>query len=168
MGEGEWFMGNGSWFMEKEGSGSMRIERVEDMRVFQVFYEMAVAIEKVTRQFGPDFRWLRTQVLRSSESVCANMTEAFYSQYSTEYLQGLHRCRREARETLLHLRYAKDSGNLADDVHHRLEAQGEDALQQLAAVISSIERKIQERGKAKPGVSLAREEEQNYHIPHQP
>ena len=146
----------------------MKIERVEDMRVFQAFYELAIAVERVTRPFGPDFRWLRSQVLRSSESVCANMTEAFYSQYSTEYLQGLHRCRREARETLLHLRYAKDSGNLTDEVHRELEAKGEDALQQLGAVIGSIERKIQERGRAKPGSAMVKEEEGDYHTPHSP
>lgn len=158
-------MVDGLWLMMNT-EPPRKIARVEDMPVFKLFYELAIEIEKVTRPFGPDFRWLRTQVLRSSESVCANMTEAFYSQYSTEYLQGLHRCRREARETLLHLRYAKDSGNVTDEIHRDLEAKGEEALQQLAAVIGSIERKIQDRGKAKPG--LIKETEGEYQIRHEP
>ena len=36
------------------------------------------------------------------------MTEGFYAQYSTEYLHSLFRCRREARETVTHIRYACD------------------------------------------------------------
>jgi four helix bundle protein len=134
-----------------------KIERVEEMPVFQRFHELAVEIEKATRGFRPDFRWLRVQVLRSSESVCANMTEGFYSQYSTEYLQALHRCRREARETLAHLRYAADTGNLPAQLLGDLHGKNEDALQQLAAVIASIERKLNERGKAKPGASVVKE-----------
>ncbi len=49
------------------------------MRVYQLFYALALDIEKETRGFGTDFRWLRGQMLRSSESACANMTEGFYS-----------------------------------------------------------------------------------------
>ncbi|MCK4640133.1 MAG: four helix bundle protein [Candidatus Marinimicrobia bacterium] len=58
---------------------------------------MALEVEKISRDYGYDFRWLRIQLLRASESVCANMTEGFYSQYSTEYLHSLFYCRREAR-----------------------------------------------------------------------
>jgi four helix bundle protein len=69
-----------------------KIQNVEQMPVYQAFLALALEAEKVTRNCGPDFRWLRVQMLRSSESVCANMTEGFYSQYSTEYLQALYRC----------------------------------------------------------------------------
>jgi len=147
-----------------------KVERVEDMRVFQIFYQLALEIEKATRSFGADFRWLRGQVLRSSESVCSNMTEGFYSQYSTEYLQALYRCRREARETVLHLRYARDTGNLSDTVFTQFELQSEDGLQQLSGLLASIDRKIQDRGKAKPGAPLVKETESEYLQPinHQP
>jgi four helix bundle protein len=63
-----------------------KIERVEDMPVFRACFALALSIEKDSRAFAVDFKWLRGQMLRSSESVCANMTEGFYSQYSTEYL----------------------------------------------------------------------------------
>ena len=139
-----------------------KIERVEQMPVFQAFYKLALEIEKTTRNLGPGFRWLRGQLLRSSESVCANMTEGFYSQYSTEYLQALYRCRREARETLTHLRYAGDTGNLAAPLLCDFQEKVEDGLQQLAAVVASIERKIRDRGKAKPGAVLVREDEATY------
>jgi len=56
------------------------IERVEDMPVYRLFFTLAQEVELTTRGVGPDFRWLRVQVLRSSESVCANMTEGFYAQ----------------------------------------------------------------------------------------
>lgn len=141
-----------------------KIERVEQMPVFEAFYQLAIEIEKATRDLGADFRWLRGQLLRSSESVCANMTEGFYSQYSTEYLQALYRCRREARETLTHLRYARDTGNLAAQLLNDFQKEGEDGLQQLTAVIASIERKIRDSGKAKPAPLLVKEDDFDYSL----
>jgi hypothetical protein len=43
------------------------------------------------------------------------MTEGFYSQYSTEYLQALYRCRREGQETITHVRYAMAIKQLPDE-----------------------------------------------------
>jgi four helix bundle protein len=56
-----------------------KIERVEKMPDFQACMALTLSIEKNSRAFAPDFKWLRSQMLRSSESVCANMTEGFYS-----------------------------------------------------------------------------------------
>ena len=132
---------------------SGKIKRVEDMPVYQAFYGLALEIEKSTRNYAPDFRWLRNQTLRSSESVCANMTEGFYAQYSTEYVHDLYRCRREARETVVHLNYARDTGILSE-VAVALRDRYEDAMHQLTNLITSIERKIQCRGKSKPEIPV--------------
>jgi len=128
-----------------------RIDRVEQMPVYQGLYALAIRVETLTRSFGPDFRWLRNQVLRSSESVCANFTEGFYSQYSTEDLQSMFRSRREARETMTHLCYARDVGCMASASVEELCAAYEDGLRQLNAVIASVERKILSCGKGRPG-----------------
>ena len=128
----------------------MSIRRVEDMPVYQVLFALAVRSEKVTRNFGPDFRWLREQMLRSSESACANMTEGFYSQYTTEYRQCLFRSRREARETVTHLQYAVAVKQLAHESGQAIAAEYDDALEQLAKLIASIESKLRRAGKAKP------------------
>ena len=128
-----------------------KIEKVEDLAVYQAFFDLALEVEKATRGCAPDFRWLRGQSLRSSESVCANLTEGFYSQYSTEYLQALYRCRREARETMTHLRYAMKVGQLSDTIGAQMLGGYTEAVKQLAKLIASIERKIQERGKSKGG-----------------
>jgi four helix bundle protein len=140
------------------------IRDVEQMPVFQSFAQLALGVEKDTRGFGPDFRWLRVQCLRSSESVCANMAEGFYSQYSTEYLQGLYRSRREARETVYHVRYALGVGQLENDTARELISAYEAACVQLANVITSIERKISQRGKAKDMPSVVREELGEYEV----
>lgn len=126
------------------------VTRVEDMPVFRLFYALALSVEKYTREYPRDFDWLRGQMLRSSESVSANMTEGFYSQYSTEYLQSLFRCRREAGETQTHLRYALDVAILERTTGDRLLSGYEDAIQQLGMLIASIERKIARVGKSKP------------------
>ena len=131
--------------MAKDG----KIERVEDMSVFRAFFDLALAVEELTRRCDPEFRWLRSQVLRSSESVCANMTEGFYSQYSTEYLQALYRCRREGHETVTHLQYAVSVKLLAQDSVSTISKRYSDALKQLSNLITSIERKIRQRGKTK-------------------
>jgi four helix bundle protein len=138
------------------------IERVEDMPVYQLFFALAQEVEQVTRDFGPDFRWLRVQILRSSESVCANLTEGFYAQYSTEYLQALFRCRREGRETTTHLKYGEAVRQLSAETTASLLSRYEEAFRQLANLIASIERKIQERGKGKPGSSVLKEDEVEY------
>jgi four helix bundle protein len=144
------------------GGGEMR---VEEMPVYQLFYDLALRVERDTRDYGPDFRWLRNQSLRASESVCGNMTEGFYAQYSTEYLQSLFRCRREGRETTTHVSYGKDVGQLSQETAASLLAGYEEALQQLASLIASIERKIEARGKSKPSVGYVREDQDAYGSP---
>ena len=137
-----------------------KITNVEDMPVFRAFYELALRVELLSRNYGSDFRWLRIQGLRSSESVCANLTEGFYYQYSTEYVQALHRSRREARETVLHLRYGVNVGQIASAEAADLLREYDGALRQLGGLIASIERKALERGKTKPGWGAVREDEE--------
>ena len=138
------------------------IARVEDMPVYRLFFALAQEVEQATRNLGPDFRWLRVQVLRSSESVCANLTEGFYAQYSTEYLQSLFRSRREGRETTTHLKYGEAVQQLSAETTASLLNRYEDAFRQLANLIASIERKMQERGKGKPGSDMLKEDEAEY------
>jgi four helix bundle protein len=149
-------MADGGWEMNAQ-----KIRTVEQMPVYQAFLGLALDIEKTSRDCGPDFRWLRVQILRSSESVCANMAEGFYSQYSTEYLQALYRCRREARETMTHLQYAATIQVMRAEVVANIQAHYEETLRQLANLMASIDRKIQERGKAKPG-GLLKESNASY------
>ena len=134
------------------------------MPVYQLFWQLALEVEAATRCFGPDFRWLRVQCLRSSESVCANMTEGFYSQYSTEYLQNLYRCRREARETMGHIRYAVATKQLTQTAAEGILHRYEEGCLQLTNLIGSIERKIGERGKSKSYPSTIRESPCEYDI----
>lgn len=147
---------------------SRKIQQVEDMPVYQLFYKLTLEVEEVTRHYGPDFRCLRGQSLRSSESVCANMTEGFYSQYSTEYLQSLYRCRREAHEVMTHIRYARDVRQLPAEKADALIAHYMDGCQQINNLIASIERKARLRGKSKPSFSGVKEELDSYEAVHEP
>jgi hypothetical protein len=76
-------------------------------------------------------------------------------------VQSLYRSRREARETMTHLTYARDVQQLAPTVFQNLDVRFREALRQLNLLIGSIERKITEKGKGKPGVML-REDEAEY------
>lgn len=157
--------GQGSMVNGRRRDALEQIRQVEQMPVFSLFYELALGVEKATRDAGRDFRWLRIQCLRSSESVCANMTEGFYSQYSTEYLQALYRCRREAHETRLHIKYAIDTGQISDSEGKRLLKDYEKAVAQLGGLIGSIERKITDYEKAKSQPGLVREDLGEYGLP---
>ncbi|MBM4044037.1 MAG: four helix bundle protein, partial [Planctomycetes bacterium] len=141
-----------------------KITRVEDMPVYRESMELAIALERETRSFRQDFRWLRTQVLKSSESVPTNMTEGFYSQYSTEYLQAQYRCRREGRETQSHLHYAERTGQMVSQTARQFMSRYEEVLKQIGNLIGSIERKIAATGKAKPTPFIVRESEGEYFI----
>lgn len=143
------------------------IQRVEDMPVYELFYNLALDIERATRNYGVDFRWLRQQTIRASESVCANMAEGFYSQYSTEYVQSLYRCRREARETAVHLAYARDVGILDKSKANELIERYDDCLRQLAGLTAGVERKIELRGKTKPISHVEEEMQESAAIDHQ-
>lgn len=129
-----------------------KIKEVEDMPVYRLLYDLALRIEKVTRDFPGDFKWLRNQVLRSSESAFANMREGFYSQYSTEYLQSIYRSRREAEESVGHLNYARDAGILSPECVNSIITTYRDAMGQTIGLISSIERKISTVVKGKYGL----------------
>jgi len=144
------------------GEQAPKITRVEDMRVFRESAELAFELERQSRGFGRDFRWLRTQILKSSESVPTNMTEGFYAQYSTEYLQALYRCRREGRETQWHLRYAERVGQMTTALAQQFIDRYEAVLKQINSLIASIERKIAVTGKSKPEPFIVRESEGEY------
>jgi hypothetical protein len=79
-------------------------------------------------------------------------------------VQSLYRSRREARETRTHFVYARDTGVLAAEVADPIVTEYIDALRQLANLILSIERKIQERGKGKPSPALVKESTDNNHM----
>jgi four helix bundle protein len=139
--------------MDEGHNGAKKaIKDADEMSVWQSLFKLATEVERATRKYGVEFRWLRIQSLRSSESVCANVTEGFYSQCSTEYLQALYRSRREARETITHIIYAMEVRQLSPKIGSDLLAQYREALKQLANVIISIERKIRDRGKSKAAV----------------
>lgn len=131
----------------------MGITSVEEMPVYRIFFDLSIDVEKATKAFAKDFVWLRIQMLRSSESVCANMSEGFYAQYTTEYLQSLHRCRREARETMTHVRYARGVNQLQESTAIPLLTRYEEGCKQLNSLIASIEHKLHVRGKSKPGIT---------------
>ena len=140
-----------------------KIKDVDEMPVYRLLYDLALRIERESRGFPADFRWLRIQAMRSSESAFTDMREGFYSQYSTEYLQSLYRSRREAEETVGHVNYARDVRVVAAEVAEQFVVDYKDALGQTAGLIASIERKIAERGKGKPG--QVRESHADYTVP---
>jgi hypothetical protein len=63
---------------------------------------------------------------------------------------------------MTHVSYAKSTNQLPEGIAIELHGRYEQALKQLANLTASIERKIQERGKAKPGSSIVKESHVDY------
>ena len=61
-----------------------RIERVEDLEVFQRAYRISLEVHRKSLEFPPiEQRALADQIRRASKSICANLAEGFSRQGSS-------------------------------------------------------------------------------------
>lgn len=119
-----------------------QIRSVEDLDVFNLAYDLAVRIRHLTENWPRRFWWLADQVMRSSESVPANIAEGFESQHPKEYLRSVYVARREAGETKVHLKYASDAGLITTDECEALCGEYDRVGQMLWGLIRSISKRV--------------------------
>ena len=119
-----------------------QIRSVEDLDVFNLAYDLAVRIMRLTDNWPRRFWWLADQIMRSSESVAANIAEGFESQHPKEYLRSLYIARREAGETKVHLRYARDARLITAEECEALRSDYDRVGQMLWGLIRSIGKRV--------------------------
>lgn len=87
--------------------GGKKIQKVEDLEVYQKLCRLAIEIHELTLTF-PKFELyeLGSQLRRSSNSAPANLAEGFNNKHINLYLEGISRAQAEIRETKHHLRIA--------------------------------------------------------------
>ncbi|MDA2932713.1 four helix bundle protein [Acidobacteria bacterium AH-259-D05] len=122
------------------------VRSIEDLEVYKLAYQLAVRILHLTEKWPSRFGWLANQIMRSSESVPANIAEGFESQYPKEYLRALYVARREAAETKVHLKYAVDASLTSADDCKLLCGEYDRIGQMLWGLIQSISRRSEVRG----------------------
>ena len=102
----------------------MNIRSAKDLVVYQLAYELAMEVFRVSRTFPAEERYaLTTQIRRSSRSVCMNLREAWAKRrYEPHFVSKLTDCDGENGETETSLQFALDCGYLDAIEHRRLAA----------------------------------------------
>lgn len=95
----------------------VKIQRVEDLDVYQRSYRLALEIHRETMKFPqPDKIELGGQMRRASKSVPTNTAEGFAAQRSArQYVRYLNIARSSGDEMFTHLKFAQDLGYLSEE-----------------------------------------------------
>jgi len=100
----------------------MKIRSHNDLEAYQMAFEAAMEIFKVTTNFPKEERYsLTDQIRRSSRSVCANLAEAFRKRkYPKSFVAKLSDSEGEAAETQVWLSFSLRCRYIDDSTAKRL------------------------------------------------
>ena len=117
------------------------IRSFKELKVWQLAMDLAMEVFKITKGFPVTEKFsLVDQIRRSSRSVPANVAEAWRKRrYPAAFVSKLNDAEGEAAETQTHLEIGRRCAYLTDDVAGRLDAQYEEVLAMLVAMISHPE-----------------------------
>ncbi len=105
----------------------MKIRSHKELEVYQIVYDAAMQIFRISKSFPKEERYsLTDQIRRSSRSVCANIAEAFRKRrYPNSFVAKLSDAEAETAETQVWLDFAFDceyiSGEMHDDLFTKYE-----------------------------------------------
>jgi four helix bundle protein len=113
-----------------------------DLKVFQLAYQLAMEIFRLTRSFPKEELYsLTDQIRRSSRSVAANIGEGFRKRrYPNMLISKLTDCDAEATETQIWIDFALDCGYLSKENHERLTAGYEEVGRMLSGMMANPKR----------------------------
>jgi len=117
----------------------MRIEKFEDMKVWQKARELVKNVYQVTKegQFGKDFG-LRDQMRKAAVSIMSNISEGFERGSKKEFIQFLTIARGSAAEVKSQLYVASDIKYISEDFFKRLYSEVSDIGKMLNGFISYL------------------------------
>ena len=103
----------------------MKDEGFEHLKVYQLAYQVALQIFKITKEFPKEEKYALTdQIRRSSRSVCANLAEAYRKRlYLKHYVSKMSDADGECSETMVWLSFSKDCGYLSDEAAAQLRSE---------------------------------------------
>lgn len=120
---------------------AQRINSAKDLKVYQVAYELSMAIFASSKRFPIDERYaLTSQIRRSSRSVCLNLREAWAKRrYEAHFLSKLTDCDGENSETDSSLDFARDCGYISERDHKEMVAKNGEVGKMLAGMMRKPE-----------------------------
>lgn len=135
MGDGA--MGPGrEWFVAESPAGYVTSHR--DLRVYQVGFELALRVKEISSSFPREERFsLTDQILRSSRSICANISEAWRKRrYRASFISKLSDAEGECAETQVWLDFAVAHQYVSTEVAAAIDAGYEQLIRSLVAMIA--------------------------------
>lgn len=120
----------------------MGYQRYRDLKVYRLSYELAMEIFEISKQFPSEERFaLRSQILRSSRSVPANLAEAWLKRrYIKSFITKIIDSSGEAGETEVWLSMAKDAQYIDEGTYERLVGRYQEVLRMLNGMITKADK----------------------------
>jgi four helix bundle protein len=115
------------------------IQSHRDLEVYQMAFQAAMEIFRLSKGFPPDERYALTdQIRRCSRAVCANLSEAWRKRrYEAAFVAKLSDVEAEASETQTWLEFAVECGYLAADVAREIYQTYNNILGKLVNMINN-------------------------------
>ncbi|MGA0333414.1 MAG: four helix bundle protein [Kiritimatiellia bacterium] len=113
----------------------------EDLSCYRAARDFRLNISHWAKSLPKDEKYLlKSQILRSSRSVPANIAEGYGRYHFKENIQFCRQARGSLTETLEHLNLALDEEYLSKDLYNQLRADYENCLKILNGYISYLQR----------------------------
>ncbi len=113
----------------------------QDLDVWQVSMDLAVAVPDIVSEFPRDFRWLTLQVMDSSESVPSNIAEGFERRLNGDFVRFLRIAKASLGETDSHMIYACRRKLMTKEQYEAYAMESLRVRQMLSKLISYLVRK---------------------------
>jgi len=119
-----------------------KIKSFEDLEIWKLSHSLVLEIYKIVKTFPKSEDYILTQqIIRSSQSVPANIAEGMGRFSKKEFLQFLIIVRGSVEETKYHLILAKDLGYLENSLFEELKNNYTILGKKINSLISSIKSK---------------------------
>ena len=92
----------------------------EDLKIWQESHRLMLICHKIANTLPKDEFERKSQIKRSSSSVCDNIAEGYTSYYYNDKLKGFYTARKEAGETQNHLKSLSSKKLITTDLADRL------------------------------------------------
>lgn len=114
---------------------------VRELNVYKKAFDTAMEIFEVSKRFPREERYsLTDQILRSSRSICANLSEAWRKRkYKAVFINKLTDCAQEAAETQTWLQFALRCKYIDNDLFSKLD----ERYEHIFAMLITMERKAE-------------------------
>lgn len=120
----------------------MKIQRFEDLRIWQEGHRLTILIYKLTKAFPKDELFgITSQLRRCSSSVPANIAEGYYRDTTKELIKFLFNARGSAGEATYFLMLVLELKYISQEEYNSLRSDYEKLLASISSLINTLRKK---------------------------